>query len=145
MRPTREHVALEKAICNAVEKHHLSGDSGNCALFASALREVLGEGHYICAGDHYEYADHVWLEWRGHLFDWTGLVPRREARKVGHLESFPNDDRKPWDEQEVLQLTDRDSGLCPHQDPRKLKRALEQEISPQRKNEKIKPPHREGR
>ena len=61
-------------------QHH-NGFSGNCARVAQVLDEVLDTGgDYVVVGEHYEFADHVFLRWNNQLWDMNGAHTEDQAR-----------------------------------------------------------------
>lgn len=70
---------VERALSRAAIDQN--GFGGNCAKVATILDHVLqAQGNFVVlAGEHYEYADHVFLRWEGLLWDLDGPLSAEEA------------------------------------------------------------------
>lgn len=114
-----------------------NGFSGNCAQVAMVLDEVLDtSGDYVVvSGEHYEYADHVFLRWEGLLWDMSGSFTPAEAEAnwctveeaedddepdaPAELEDFPDPDGST-----IGQMADANSVLAGGFDREDFKRSL---------------------
>lgn len=70
---------VERALARAAVDQN--GFGGNCAKVATILDHVLqAQGDFVVVtGEHYEYADHVFLRWEGLLWDLDGALSAEEA------------------------------------------------------------------
>lgn len=91
----RAHLAAALAVASEGQ----NGFSGNCAEVAVLLNEAVGgESDYVVVvGEHYEYADHVFLRWKDRLLDMDGVHTDEEAESQWcedgeTLEDFNGDD-----------------------------------------------------
>lgn len=86
MNSTVDDQAQRKHLCEALKKASKgqNGFGGNCATVAYILNHVLeAEGTYVVVGgDHYEFADHVFLEWKDRLWDMDGMHTREQAMET---------------------------------------------------------------
>jgi hypothetical protein len=59
-----------------------NGLGGNCARVARVLDEVLDAGgdYVVVCGEHYEFADHVFLRWEDRLWDIQGAHTTQQAQ-----------------------------------------------------------------
>ena len=71
---------LEATLLELAEHHN--GFSGNCARVARVLDEVLDTGgdYVVVVGEHYEFADHVFLRWNDRLWDMNGAHTEDQAQ-----------------------------------------------------------------
>lgn len=86
--PTQEMLeSIERVLADL--ETQFNGGGGNCAKVACALDDLLGgAGDFVVvAGEHYEFADHVYLDWQGCLWDISGRSTRDEA-----LEGWSDED-----------------------------------------------------
>ena len=125
--PRSNHQCLQvkKALRAAAEGQN--GFSGNCGRVAVILNEVLaGNSEYVVVvGEHYEYADHVFMKWNDRLWDIGGpLTPEQaEARWCEdgeELEEFEGD--------EVVRMVDPNNVFAGGFDGEKLKHDLVKEL-----------------
>lgn len=86
---------VERALARAAVDQN--GFGGNCAKVATILDHVLqAQGDFVVVtGEHYEYADHVFLRWEGLLWDLDGPLSAEEAdeqwgEEETELEDFPD-------------------------------------------------------
>ena len=86
---------VERALARAAVDQN--GFGGNCAKVATILDHVLqAQGDFVVVtGEHYEYADHVFLRWEGQLWDLDGPLSAEQAQdewgdEETELEDFPD-------------------------------------------------------
>mgnify|MGYP000104105110 CR=1 FL=1 len=116
---------LEAAL--AVASENQNGFSGNCAEVAVALNEAIGgDSQYaVVVGEHYEYADHVFLRWKDRLWDMDGAHTEEEAELAWcedeeTLEDFDGDD--------VVRMADNNGIFAGGFDRERFKQALVGEL-----------------
>lgn len=96
----RTPAQLRQALKSLVRE--FNGGGGNCALVACVLDEVLETGgdFVVVSGEHYEFADHVFVRWEGLLWDMSGSATPEDAESAWcdveegddapELEDFPD-------------------------------------------------------
>lgn len=126
---TLSHVLAELAL-----DHH--GFCGNCARVAHVLDQVLdAQGQYvIVAGEHYEYADHVFLRWEGVLWDMDGPHTIEEAQECWCQDEEEDDeatleDFVDPDGSMILRMADENGPLAGGFDPDVFRRQLTQRLT----------------
>lgn len=60
-----KHAQLDRILFGLNDR--FNGGGGNCAAVACVLGEVLWAGgdFVVVSGEHYQFADHVFLRWQG--------------------------------------------------------------------------------
>lgn len=81
------------------------GMSGNCARFAAILNRVIGgPGDYVLVDSgHYEYSDHVYLSYAGHLFDSCGVTTWQAVESENAVDDSDGDSDFPEDDEVTLE------------------------------------------
>ena len=111
-----------------------NGFGGNCAAVAYILNHVLdAEGDYVVVnGEHYEFADHVFLRWKDRLWDMDGMSTPSQAEQAWQTEDSDGEDiLEDFSDPEgsaVLRLADNNGvfagGFDPHVFHQRLVQAL---------------------
>ena len=115
------------------------GFSGNCAAFAVVLNQVLGgDGSYVIVDSgHYQFADHVAVEIRGHIYDANGATTREKLlAEWGDDADDADDDPSTVDDfsdptpngDQVRRLADQASGFGARLDAEKMTAALRRRL-----------------
>lgn len=130
----QQRLLVAKALKQASKDQN--GFGGNCAAVAYILDHVLqAEGDYVVVnGEHYEFADHVFLRWKDRLWDMGGMYTPAQAQALWEsedhdgsddvLEDYPDSDGS-----SVLRLADNNGVFAGGFDPLKFHRELTQALA----------------
>lgn len=85
-----------------------NGGGGNCAQVACVLDDILDAGgnFVVVAGEHYEFADHVYLRWEGLLWDMDGATSLEQAKDGWCEVEYLDEDDDEMDANEPPELED---------------------------------------
>lgn len=129
---TAADIALLDGLLQELEAVH-NGLFGNCAQVAVILDEALDtDGDYVVvAGEHYEYADHVFVRWEGLLWDIQGGRSWEEAEQTWCEADEDDEDSTPELEEfsdpsgaAVVRLADPNNPMAAGFDPVAFRRDL---------------------